>query len=128
MSMSTFPNRTQIDQAAPLAFEREPTITIRAQLDGWQVDVAYHGRLEQLPAALKRLTAAGLTPACPTAAQEAPPRIKRGKVEPIYTPAGEPCCPTHTRPLKEGKFGWFCSAKDDRPDSRNGYCGLKFEV
>lgn len=40
-----------------------------------------------------------------------------------YNKAGEPCCPIHERPLKQGKFGYFCSAKDER--GKNGYCDFR---
>jgi hypothetical protein len=37
-----------------------------------------------------------------------------------YDGEGRACCPQHEKPLKEGKFGYFCSAKD--PQGKNGYC------
>lgn len=116
--------RASVEQPEPLAFDREPTITIHAQLDGWPIDVAYHGRIEQLPAALQRLSAAGLTPPTPTASPASPQRAPRAKVEPKYNHAGDPCCPVHHKPLKEGQYGLYCSAKD--PEGKNGYCSLKF--
>jgi hypothetical protein len=40
-----------------------------------------------------------------------------------YNDAGEACCPQHERPLKEGRYGYYCSAKD--PNGKNGYCTFK---
>jgi hypothetical protein len=40
--------------------------------------------------------------------------------EPAYSDDGEPCCPKHKRPLREGKFGLYCPAKDE--SGKNGYC------
>jgi hypothetical protein len=128
--MSTqLPTRQQIDAAESLTFpERAPetTITIHAALEGWPIDVAYRGRLEQLPAALARLTAAGLTPAQPstTTSHQQPATPRKAKVDPIYQPDGTPCCPTHKRPLKQGQFGLYCSAPD--PEGKNGYCSIRF--
>lgn len=108
--MSTqLPTRQQIDQAQSLEFtDRVPetTITIRAQLDGWPIEVAYRGKLEQLPVALKRLTAAGLTPFQPsnTPAQK-PARARQERVQPEYNSNGDPCCPKHHKPLKQGQYG-----------------------
>jgi hypothetical protein len=129
MSMANLPARAQIDQAESLTFpERAPetTITIHAAIEGWPIDVACRGKLEQLPAALARLTAAGLTPAQPStsAGQQKPAKPRQERVEPIYLASGEACCPTHKKPLKEGQYGLFCTAKD--PEGKNGYCSLKF--
>jgi hypothetical protein len=127
--MANLPTRQQIDAAESLQFaERAPetTITIRGQIDGWPIDVAYRGKLEQLPAALARLSAAGLTPYAhnaPTSHQQ-PATPRKAKTQPIYLASGEPCCPIHQRPLKEGAYGLYCTAKD--PDGKNGYCSLKF--
>lgn len=127
---TTLPTRQQVDRAEPLEFaDRQPetTITIRAQLDGWPVDVAYRGKLEQLPAAIARMQAAGLAPATnPPEAHQKPAAARKGKTQPEYSPSGDPCCPIHKRPLKQGQYGLYCSAKDDSDTSRNGYCGLRF--
>lgn len=128
MGMNGFPNRQAIDRADTLEFsERTPetTITIRAQLDGWPVDVAYRGKLDQLSAAIARLQSAGLTPAGQPASTPAAPKTKRQAIEPLHI-QGRPCCPKHTKPLMQGQYGLYCSAKDDGPESKNGYCGLKF--
>jgi hypothetical protein len=119
--------RASVDQAEALDFP-EPsgaTVTIHARYGDWPIDVTYRGKIDQLQAAIDRLAAAGLTPACPTAALAAPQRAKRS-VEPIYQPDGTPCCPTHQKPLREGRYGLHCTAKD--PEGKNGYCDLRFEV
>jgi hypothetical protein len=36
---------------------------------------------------------------------------------------GVACCPTHERPLKEGRYGFYCPAKD--PNGKNGYCDFR---
>ncbi len=49
---------------------------------------------------------------------------KAEKVKPFYDGDGAACCPVHRKPLKEGQYGWYCSAKD--PSTERGYCALKF--
>lgn len=129
MSMQRFPDRQAIDAAESLTFEPQPVkMVVHAEQDGWPIDVELTIGLDKLPAALARLTRAGLTPrqiaAVPSG--QKPARARQERIEPIYTPSGDPCCPTHKRPLKQGQYGLYCSAKDDGPDSKNGYCGLKF--
>lgn len=127
---TTLPSRAQIDRADTLEFtDRQPetTITIRAQLNGWPVDVAYRGKLEQLPAAIARMQAAGLTPATnPPGSAEKPAAARKGKTQPEYTPSGDPCCPKHKTILRQGQYGLYCPSKDD--STERGYCSLKFDA
>lgn len=44
-----------------------------------------------------------------------------GTVQIVDGPPGQ--CPKHLRPWKEGKFGLFCSSKDETQDK--GYCSLR---
>ena len=75
--------------------------------------------LTQLDALATRLEAVTKQPtATPQTRQRAPER------DSIYYDAqGQACCPVHEKPLKQGKFGWFCSCKD--PNGRNGYCDYR---
>lgn len=132
--MTTLPNRQQIDNAPPLAFDTQRTpqqqvITIEAVCDGYIVRVEYTGTVASIPHAVARLRAAGLEPSAqtnnaqPSTAQAGGRR--HGKVKPEYNADGDLTCPVHHKVLKEGKWGLYCPAKDDSTD--RGYCNLKFE-
>lgn len=56
------------------------------------------------------------------------PKPKIEKVKPFYDGDGQPCCPTHKKPLKEGQYGLYCSckAKDGELANDKGYCNLRF--
>jgi hypothetical protein len=41
----------------------------------------------------------------------------------FYNGEGVACCPMHEKPLKEGRWGWYCSSKD--PNGKNGYCDVR---
>jgi hypothetical protein len=122
---NNFPTRAGVESAEPLEFSAKPqsSIAIHATFNGWPVTITFTGKLEQLPSYLERVSAAGLQPAATQAAQAAP-RAKRETVEPFYKPDGTPCCPKHQKPLKQGQYGLYCSAKD--PEGKNGYCSLRF--
>jgi hypothetical protein len=101
--------------------------TIHATLDGWPVDVQIAIAPARLGAALARLAELGYTPrlaAAPAPAEKA----ARPKADPVYRPDGTPCCPAHQKPLAEGRFGLYCTAKakDGELADAKGYCGLKF--
>lgn len=108
-------------------------LTIRAELDGWPLDLHFTLPAESVRKALARLGELGYTPRhdagpAPAAAPAAPQR--RPRAEPHYDAQGRPCCPTHGRELVEGKFGLYCPSKaapDEAADKR-GYCGLKFDA
>ena len=126
MSMRAFPDRQAIDAAESLAFEPKPVkMTILAEQGGWPIDIELLIGLDKLPAALARLAQAGLTPRQGTPAAPAQ-KPRQPRVQPAYSADGTPCCPVHKKPLKQGSYGLYCSAKDDGPDSKNGYCSLKF--
>jgi hypothetical protein len=96
------------------------TLTIHAALDGFPVDIQFEGTLDQLPAAAARLRALGMTPPAPTAATG---KAKAERVTPHYNASGAACCPTHKKPLREGKYGLYCPAKN----ADDTYCNLKFQ-
>lgn len=104
------------ESSAPVDLE------IGASFNGWPITVRCAVRLEQLGAVVKRLEAAGLTPAAQGGTHA--PRPKAPRVEPFYDGDGTACCPKHQKPLKQGQYGPYCSAKD--PEGKNGYCGLRF--
>ena len=137
MPTPPLPTRQQVDAAQPLDFApappREQRTTIRIEIapDGLRISVEYTGTLGSIPAAVERLRAAGvldLVKPAPVAQQARKPAQQQRKpaerVEPEYNSAGEPLCPVHHKPLKQGQWGLYCPAKDDTTE--RGYCSLKF--
>lgn len=127
------PTRQQIDIAGDLDFDAQRSaskahISIELAPDGLHVTCEYLGPLSSIPAAVKRMVDAGLVElvathrAAPAATPSAKPKAQR--VQPEYDAGGEACCPKHHKPLREGKFGLFCPAKDD--STERGYCALRF--
>lgn len=134
---TTLPTRQQIDAAGDLEFDATRTaskahISIELAPDGLHITAEYLGTLGSIPAAVKRMVDAGLlelvnTHRAPPAAAPSTPsgaKPKAQRVTPEYDASGEPCCPKHKKPLREGKFGLFCPAKDD--STERGYCALRF--
>lgn len=133
---TTLPTRQQVEQAGDLDFDAQRSagkahISIELAPDGLHITAEYLGTLGSIPAAVKRMVDAGLldlvathraAPAAPSASSGAKPKAQ--KVEPEYNGAGEACCPKHKKPLREGKFGLYCPAKDE--SSERGYCALRF--
>jgi len=132
--MSTFPTKAQVDAAPPLDFdqprsERQANIQIEASSAGLVVRVEFTGPIAGIPAAVERLKAAGILELVEKSRPAAPatkPKVE--KVQPIYDGDGSPMCPVHKRPLSEGQYGLYCSAKakGDQVADKRGYCGLKF--
>lgn len=110
------------DQAA-----RPVTIAIEVAPDGVHVRCEYTGTLASIPAAIERLKQAGVLELVRPAATQ-PARKPVQTVEPVYQPDGTACCPVHRKPLSEGRYGLFCSAKAQPGQEQNdkGYCSLKF--
>jgi hypothetical protein len=104
---------------------------VAAELNGWPVDLEFSMPPASLDRALARLAELGYTPR-QTAAPGAPSATQQPRpvVEPTYKPDGTPCCPVHKKPLSEGQYGLFCSAKakDGQAADKKGYCGLKFDA
>jgi len=105
-------------------------VTVRATLDGWPVDITLSLPAPQVPEALRRLGEYGYKPRQDTA--PAPTSVERRaapRVEPVYKPDGTPCCPVHRKPLAEGRFGLYCSARaaDGEEANAKGYCALRFK-
>jgi hypothetical protein len=80
--------------------------------------------LERMAVAVERMATAlerggtTQTAAAPAARKKHPPAVFDGE--------GEPCCPYHPdRPLVEGDYGPFCSAKGGAAVNAKGYCGWK---
>jgi hypothetical protein len=135
---TTLPSRAAIDNAEPLTFpDRKPakqdlTITIKAVLDGFPIEIVYTGSIDQLLQVTQRLRSLGATePVSGPVTTPAPTtngKAKAERVEPLYKPSGEACCPVHMKPLSEGRFGLYCPSKAREGDVQNdkGYCALKF--
>jgi hypothetical protein len=78
--------------------------------------------LTQLDQLATRLEAASTQPQRPAARPAQ--RGKTGEEGSIYYDGeGRACCPIHEKPLKEGRWGYYCSCKDER--GKNGYCDFK---
>lgn len=125
--MANYPTRGGVETAPPLDFDKPLAtvpIKVAARLDGWPVVVELEIAPARLGAALAKLAGLGFTPDAPTAAPAAPQRTKRQTVEPAYDEQGEPLCPKHNKPLRQGQYGLYCPSKDDTQP--RGYCGLKF--
>nr|ALS90792.1 DEC-1 protein, N-terminal region protein [uncultured bacterium] len=127
--------RNQVDRAAPLDFaERTPrqelTITVKARVNGFDVDICFSGHIEQLDAMTKRLAELGIAPvvAPSVAAAAAPVRKAAKRLDPAYTDAGEACCPVHHKPLVEGRYGLYCPSRatGDQAANDKGYCSIRF--
>ena len=137
--MTTLPTRQQVDAAGDLDFDATRSsskahISIEISPAGLHVRCEYLGSLSSIPAAVKRMVDAGLVElvnthrATPAATPIAPSgtKPKAQRVAPEYDAGGEACCPKHRKPLREGKYGLFCPAKDD--STERGYCALKFDA
>ena len=141
MSLTNFPSRAAVDQAADLSFATPPRrtagadeelpITIEIAPDGVHVSVHYTGTLTSIGPTLDRMRAAGLLglvqarPPAPAAGSHKP---KAERVAPAYNAAGDPCCPVHKAPLVEGQYGLYCRSKAGPGEAQNakGYCSLRF--
>jgi hypothetical protein len=136
--MTTLPTREQVDAAAPLDFsqtrgEKQCNIQVELAPDGLHVRAEYTGGLSTIPGVIERLKALGVVelvntsrPAVATAAPAAKPKAET--VEPLYKSDGTACCPVHKRPLSDGQYGLYCSARAKPGEAANskGYCALRF--
>ena len=113
--------------------EQRTTIRIEVAPDGLHITAEYTGQLASIPQAIERLRAAGVLdlvqasrPGTSAQASLAPAgqRKPSKRIEPEYNADGDALCPKHQRPLKEGKFGRYCPAKDD--STERGFCSLRF--
>ncbi len=114
--------------------DRQLPLTIEIAPDGIHIHVEYTGTLAGIPAALERLQAAGLVDivaahcSAAPAASQAQRKPGAPRLAPAYNGDGTACCPVHNRPLSEGRFGLYCSARAGAGETANdkGYCALKF--
>lgn len=103
---------------------KELVITIHAMLDGFAVDLNFTGAMDTLPVALQRLRELGGEPTSWNSSKiEQPARKPAQRTTPAYDGNGTALCPVHRRELKEGKWGMYCSARDQETGE---YCKLKF--
>ncbi len=138
--MTTLPTKAQIDAAPPLDFnqprgEKQCNIQVELAPDGLHVRAEYTAGLSTIPAVIERLTALGIVelvqssrPA-PTAPTNAPAGSQRAKAETVeFVPHGTACCPVHKRPLSDGQYGLYSSARAKPGEAANtkGYCALRF--
>ncbi len=98
--------------------ENTTTITIEGVYEGYVITVTFHGRVEQVPEAVQRLQAMGVqpVPAATVSKGETDASAERSDradlPSPSFTPDGVPCCPIHQREMRQGRWGWYCPAKD----------------
>jgi hypothetical protein len=105
--------------------ERNANITIAMTPAGLAVTVEYTGSLSSIPAAIERLKGAGIIDLVISSKPSAPQKItKSPRVAPAYSANGDPICPKHGKPLREGNYGLYCPSKDDTTE--RGYCAIKF--
>lgn len=106
--------------AAPLA------VVVRAELDGWPVDLELSIAPARLGAALARLGELGYTPRREQAPAGVPsPARKAARPRATeYDTDGTPICPVHGTPMREGQHGYYCGmkAKEGQPAGPKGYC------
>jgi hypothetical protein len=120
---------------APLDFnqtrsEKQYNIQVEIAPDGLHVRAEYTGGLSTIMGAIERLKALGVVELVntnrPAVAPAAKPKAEM--VEPLYKPDGTACCPVHKRPLSDGQYGLYCSARAKPGEAANtkGYCALWF--
>jgi len=121
--------------AEPLDFsqtrsEKQCTIQVEIAPDGLHVRAEWTAGLSTIPGVIERLKALGVVKLVsggkPTVTPGAKPKPET--VEPLYKPDGTPCCPVHKRPLSDGQYGLYCSARAKPGEAANskGYCALRF--
>lgn len=56
-----------------------------------------------------------------------PDNSLRTQQQPVERSNGIPTCPVHDRVMKQGQYGFYCTAKEDDPALANakGYCNFK---
>jgi hypothetical protein len=106
-------------------------ITVIGQCEGFTVEISLSLPIAQLREACRRLQAAGVQPLPLAASAPSTNGKPKGpaapKVQPYYNDQGDPCCPVHSRPLKEGTYGLYCSARaEGEAANEKGYCKLRF--
>jgi hypothetical protein len=117
------------------ASRQDLTITIRAVVDGFPIELCYTGSVEQLLAVTKKLRDLGATPTiapaytAPLSGGTQAARKPAQRVEPVYQPDGTACCPVHHKPLAEGRYGLYCPSRatGDQAANDKGYCSPKFD-
>lgn len=86
------------------------TIAIHGMYDNYPIVITFTGSPAQIPIAVRRLQELGITtPLMKAAKKKEPPLVIDGKL----------CCPIHHKPLRQGRFGLYCTAPGD---GKNGYC------
>lgn len=112
---------------------------------GVEIQMAYHGALisftfeasvaptvheieQSIDTLLRRAGWSGVTtPAEPILLPTG--RESSQYVDPVYDGDGAACCPIHHRPISQGRYGWYCSARatGDQAANDKGYCALRFK-
>ncbi len=118
------------EHTRPAAPARLPVELHAYTAEGYAVTIRLELAAGAIAEAAQRLQALGLSPTPPTrpeTPQRGAGRVTghKSKQPPIYNDQGAPCCPIHERPLKEGQWGLYCSAKDD--STERGYCAYTWK-
>ena len=132
------PSRAQIERAGDLDFEaqrkprQELRITVKASMNGFPIELAFDGGIQQLPAITKRLREMGAeAPPVPRAGTW-PGKPKIELTQPAYDGNGDAICPVHKRKIVtrewEGRTFRCCPSKatGDEKANAKGYCALRF--
>lgn len=136
---TTLPTRAEIDAAPPLDFgqpkaqKRRRAVTVQMCYHGALVSFSFDAEtnitrheIEQSIDTLLKADGWSAIPTPQAAANGAKKAAERR--EPAYNDNGEAICPVHRKPLKQGQYGWYCSAKAKEGEAANdkGYCSIRF--
>jgi hypothetical protein len=141
--MTTLPTRQQIEDAPALEFsgprptKRQRAVTIQLQYHGALVSFSFSAsdnvpivELEQsIDTLMRREGWSGAEQNAQPPVLAGPGKTKATYVDPIYDGNGEACCPTHRKPLAEGRYGPYCQcrAREGEVANDKGYCALRFK-
>jgi hypothetical protein len=121
----------------PTAAEREPagdrlftrkSIAVRCTApNGYEVTFSLEAEggalLQAAEALMGQLQQRGYAPAAAGGTHPAPKAAKAPALEPYYNDDGDPCCPHHKKPLKEGRYGLYCPSRAEGEIANDkGYC------
>lgn len=117
--------------------KRKRAVRIRLAYHGVMVEFAYsaednvpiHELEQSIDTMLHREGWTGMPQPPRQAMDQTAPKPPPLWVDPEYDHNGDPCCPVHRKPLKQGTYGSYCSSKASQGQAANdkGYCSLKFK-
>ncbi|NJM06937.1 hypothetical protein HC891_13300 [Candidatus Gracilibacteria bacterium] len=107
-------------------------MTVQAELHGWPVDIHLSLPAEKVEKALDRLHDLGYRPRQAGHGRTHPPRSRPAAKAPEveqFAASGEPVCPVHRVPMREGAYGWYCARKAEpgQPANPKSYCACSYK-